>query len=179
MSILAPAPRTTAWCALALTALATPALASAPDASGALRRTAPPAAAAPAAPTPEAPATPPTRPRVALQLGGLRVFTPVARAAVMHAIQRDAWPALLQCTTQSPTVRGYAAVEISETASGLEVRVSGAPVTRDAALGQCVRRALQRVVMPPHEEETPPTSIAFDLAFGMPAIPGTTPTAAR
>jgi hypothetical protein len=107
---------------------------------------------------------------VALQLSGLRVFVPVARVAVMHALARDAWPHLVQCVGPAPSVRGYATVEIGERAGGLEVRLTGAPLARDSVLSRCVRRAVERVVLPPHEDEAPATSVAFDLVFGMPPI---------
>ena len=166
METLAIAPRTPAWCLLALSMIAVPSVVRAtPRRVMLAARTAPPRVIVRRAVAP-----PPPPPPVALQLAGLRVMTPVAHAAVMHALARDAWPSLVRCVTPVPRVRGYANVEISERGRGLEVRLAGAPITRDPTLAECVRRAVSHVVLPPHEDEPPATSVAFDLAFGMPAI---------
>lgn len=113
--------------------------------------------------------TPPPPP-VALQLGGLRIFAPIPRAAIVHAIARDAWPRLVGCAGPSPRVRGYVNVELRESADGLVVHLDGGPTNRDPALARCVRSALVAVELPPYEGETPPVSVSFDLAFAMPPM---------
>jgi hypothetical protein len=114
-------------------------------------------------------ATPPAPP-VALQLSALEIHVPVARSAVIHAIARDSWPALVRCVTPRPPARGHARVEVHPTEHGVSATVQGPPTHRVATLGTCVRDALSGLNLPPYEGDRPDVLVAFDLAFGMPAL---------
>src|SRR5438477_3235033 len=102
MQTLAIGPRTGVWCLVVLSIIALPSVVHATP-----RRAMVSARIAPARVVVRRTVAPPPPP-VALQLAGLRVMTPVAHAAVMHALARDAWPSLVRCVTPSPRVRGYA-----------------------------------------------------------------------
>jgi hypothetical protein len=113
---------------------------------------------------------PPARPapRVALQLSGLRVSEGVRMRAFLHAIARDAWPQLVSCARDA-SARGVVRVFLE--ASGRAMRVtelSGGPVSRDAALRQCVQSTVERI-HPPASEVAPLTA-SFELSFDMPAL---------
>jgi hypothetical protein len=109
-------------------------------------------------------------PPVALQLTDLVISIPVSRASIVHALTRDAWPALVRCVTPPPAVHGHVVVRVHPTDGGFEVEQVGPPVRRDRALGACFRDALSGLQIPPYEGDRPDVSVAFDLAVGMPAV---------
>ena len=84
-------------------------------------------------------------PRVALQLTALRVTDGVGVRAMVHAIARDAWGALVRCAGPSPA-RGVVDVTLVSDGGGVRVtELSGPPATRDPSLGRCVLLSLIRV----------------------------------
>lgn len=116
-------------------------------------------------------------PPVALQLGGLRVLTGAPWRGVLHALARDAWPALVRCsgTTAVPSRRGVTVVAL-RTARGrnasTQATLQGGPTARDAELRGCVEHALGPVRLPPGplEVAAEEDAVRFELAFGMPPL---------
>ncbi len=114
----------------------------------------------------------PPAPPVALQLAGLRVNVPVPHVAVMHAIARDAWPALVRCVTPAPSTRGYVNVRLRANGRVVDVELEGAPLARMPLLTACVRRAIAATVLPPFESDdvAPEVLASFDLLFNLPSL---------
>ena len=153
--------RTIAACSLALALTAAPLTAAANPPGG-------PRRAPQLGPVVRRPGLP--RPIIALQLTGLRVVAPVARAAIIHALGRDAWPALVRCVQPAPRVRGFLTVQIYETPTGTEPTFLESTVLRDRALAACLRNALLSVRVPPWEGERSGASFSFDLVFIQPPV---------
>jgi hypothetical protein len=61
-------------------------------------------------------------------------------------------------------------VEIHSAEHGVVANVAGPPTRHVPALARCVRDALAGLNLPPFEGDRPDVLIAFDLAFGMPAL---------
>lgn len=99
----------------------------------------------------------------------LRVSGRVSPQSVRHAINRDAWPSIIACVEAAPRARGYANVTLNATRAGLEVRIEGPPVQRDAAVRECLERAIRRISIPPADGGDGTVLIRFDLQLS----PGT------
>jgi hypothetical protein len=113
-------------------------------------------------------ARPAPAPRVAVQLTALRVTDGVGVRAMVHAIARDAWGAVVACAGPSPA-RGIVRVDlVSERSRARVTELSGRPVTRDPALGRCLLGAIERLHPPPHPSGTGTAS--FELHLDMPAL---------
>lgn len=120
----------------------------------------------------------PPRPTVELQIAGLHPGPSRRFSAVLHAIRRDAVPALRQCLAQSPDARGVASVRLTPARRGrVDASVQGA---LPEALSLCVRAAATRVELPPEERfdepsdeasgEVEPESVRFEVRMRLPAV---------
>jgi hypothetical protein len=121
-------------------------------------------------------AAPPTRAqppaRVALQLSALRISDAIPMRAMLHAIARDSWPALVACV-QTPRPRGVASVTFHVHGRTVTVdRVTGGPVTRDATLRRCLTDAVSLTHAPAHPQQPSEADVvgSFDLSFDLPPL---------
>lgn len=104
----------------------------------------------------------PPRPTVELQIAGLHPGPSRRFSAVLHAIRRDAVPAMRQCLAQSPEARGVASVRLTPARRGrVDASVQGA---LPEALSLCVRAAATRVELPPEERFDEPSDETADEA---------------
>ncbi len=107
-------------------------------------------------------------PRVALQLTALRVTDGVGVRAMVHAIARDAWGAMVVCAGPRPA-RGVVEITVASEGAGVRVtELAGRPASRDPALGRCLLRAIERLRPPPHPSGS--LTASFALHFDMPAL---------
>ncbi|MEZ4390457.1 MAG: hypothetical protein R3A48_05120 [Polyangiales bacterium] len=124
----------------------------------------------------------PPRPTVELQIAGLQPGPSRRFSAVLHAIRRDAVPALRQCLAESPEARGVASVRLTPARRGrVDASVQGA---LPDALARCVREAATRVELPPEERfddaaddsaaargvEAEPEAVRFEVRVRLPAV---------
>ncbi len=107
---------------------------------------------------PAAPRTPPPPPTVPVQVAGVRPGPGRPWVAAAHAIRRDALPGLYACAVTLRDARGMVHVELSQRESGAWVVSEVSSARRDRALESCVRRAAERIVVPPSDADALPVT---------------------
>ncbi len=107
-----------------------------------------------------------------VQLVAVRTPAAMARAALVHAIGRDAWVEVWRCAHGS-TLRGSLRVKLRRAARGASAElVAPVPISHRAAT-ECVLRAIERVHIPPVEVEPPDgAQVEFELVVRGRRLPG-------
>lgn len=119
---------------------------------------------------------PPPRPVVDLQIAGLSTAGERRFPAVLHAIRRDAMPAVSACVAQFPAARGVVTVTLTPAARGRQAAAVESPFPAEVA--RCFRDAVSRVTLPPREviddaptaERAPDEPVRFELRVRLPAV---------
>lgn len=107
-----------------------------------------------------------------VQLVAVRTPPAMARAALVHAIGRDAWADVWLCA-HSSTLRGSLRVKLRRADRGAIAELVDPVPNAHRAATQCVLRALERVHIPPVEvEPAGGTLVEFELIVRGRRLPG-------
>lgn len=107
-----------------------------------------------------------------VQLAGLRAPPSMPRAALVHAIRRDAWTGVWLCAHNS-NLRGSIRVRLRRAANGAQAELGEPVPAAQRAATQCMLTALARVHLPPLEvEPTAGATVEFELLVRGRRLPG-------